>query len=161
MPTPLASSDPPPLPIQASLLCLDPLSLTSFTSVLHFLAHLAWWPSTPFIFSFSLAWRPPTPFSTVSFPFAWKPSDDSLFSPPSLYLHMVSWFNTPPPPYDSALRWQLVKLDTRFQCVVYIIGLFWKLASIKKKVHVSLLIEVCGLKMFKYSKVGYEQASKG
>ncbi len=38
VPTPLASSDPPPSPIQASLLCLDPPCLTAFDYILHLLA---------------------------------------------------------------------------------------------------------------------------
>ncbi len=53
---------------------------------------------------------------------------------------MVSRFNTTSPPHDSALRWQLAKLDTRFQLsllvsllVVSISGLLWQLASIKRK----------------------------
>ncbi len=38
MPIPLASSDPPPSPIQASLLCLDPSCLTTFDSIPQLLA---------------------------------------------------------------------------------------------------------------------------
>ncbi len=96
----------------------QPLSIGGTCSNVRYL----WVPSVilSFFYNFSqlvsipLDWRLSPPSSRSPLP------DDLLtilffrrrLSTSSLYLHMVSWFNTTSPPHDSTLRWQFVELDT-------------------------------------------------